>query len=181
MEKRSKGVKEIVIATDPTRHLCPHQRRTLRLLDDDFGISLCDPLFPFKSKTVQPSWPLLEHYGAIAFDFGMKKGHSVITLNLFHFFPFWCEFCMCLLGILDSSSQSNIFPDESWGGLILAFCNYTTLTFEGTVHRTALSSDSRYKYEGFSKPPSGFIIFQKDSQICCRHGLLKGETLIKNN
>ena len=27
MEKRSKGVKEIVIATDPTRHLCPLPRQ----------------------------------------------------------------------------------------------------------------------------------------------------------
>ena len=71
---------------------------------------------------------------------------------------------MYLLGILDSSSQYNIFPDETWGGLILAFCNCTTLTFEGTVHMTTLSSDSRYMYEGFSKPPSGFIIFQQDSQ-----------------
>ena len=90
MEKHSKGVKEVVIATDPTRHLCPHQRQSPE--PSDFGISLCDPLFPFKSKTVQPSWPLLEHYGAIVFDFGLKKGHFVIILNLFHFFPFWCEF-----------------------------------------------------------------------------------------
>ena len=133
--------------------------------NDGFGISLCDPLFPFKPKTVQPSWPLLEHYGAVAFDFVVKKGHFVIILNLFHFSPFWCEFCMYLLGILDSSSQSNIFPDETWGGLILVFSNYTTLKSEGTVHRTTLSSDSRYKCEGFSKLPSGLIIFPKDLQI----------------
>ena len=63
MEKHSKGVKEVMIATDPTRHLCPQQRQSPE--PSDFGISLCDPLFPFKSKTVQPSWPLLEHYGAI--------------------------------------------------------------------------------------------------------------------
>ena len=64
---------------------------------------------------------------------------------------------MYLLGILDSSSQSNIFPDETWGGLILVFSNYTTLKSEGTVHR--------YKCEGFSKLPSGLIIFPKDLQI----------------
>lgn len=66
---------------------------------------------------------------------------------------------MHLLGILDSSSQSNVFTDETWEGLIWGFYNYPTVKFEGTVHRTTLDSDTRYKPEGFSKSPLGLIIF----------------------
>ena len=87
---------------------------------------------------------------------------------------------MHLLGILDSSSQSNIFTDETWEGLILEFCNYTTVKFEETAHRTTLSSDTRCKCEGFSKPPLDLITFQKDSLIAVVV-LLKGKIHIKIN
>lgn len=162
-------MKEVVIATDPpqgTFALIRGRAWAFWFWNDGFGISLCDPLFPFKPKTVQPSWPLLEHYGAVAFDFVVKKGHFVIIFNLFHFSPFWCEFCMYLLiGILDSSSQSNIFPDETWGRFdFCVFQPHTTLKSEGTVHRTTLSSDES-SVRGSSKLPSGLIIFPKDSQI----------------
>ena len=42
MEKHSKSVKEVVIATDSTRHLCPHQRQSPE--PSGFGMMILESL-----------------------------------------------------------------------------------------------------------------------------------------